>query len=174
MRARGLRRSEVSTCSIAMIGLAGPQPEDAADVPAAREARVERQRAVDQRHHGADVLAEIGQREGGIRQDARVVAGHLAGPAGRNRCPCRRSASGSSLRAVDEAADDSRPRPRRGRARNADRARSPAPADGAPRGFALPTTRPSHRRADRGRRRSDRRSGGRPNGRSRRPAMPAR
>ena len=32
--------------------------------------------------HGADVLAEIGQREGGIRQDARVVAGHFQGSPG--------------------------------------------------------------------------------------------
>src|SRR5690348_17667642 len=36
--------------------------------------RVERQCAIDQRHHRADVLAEVGQREGGRRQDARVVA----------------------------------------------------------------------------------------------------
>ena len=56
-------------------------------MPAAREVRVERQRAIDQRHHGADVLAEIGQREGGIRQDARVVAGHFQGPPARNRRP---------------------------------------------------------------------------------------
>ena len=51
-------------------------------MPAAREVRVERQGTVDQRHHGADVLAEIGQREGGIRQDARVVAGHFQGSPG--------------------------------------------------------------------------------------------
>jgi hypothetical protein len=49
-----------------VVRLPSPQHEDAADVPAAREARVERQRTADQRYHCADVLAEIGEREGGI------------------------------------------------------------------------------------------------------------
>jgi len=44
------------------VGLARPLPEDAAQVPAAGIVRVERQRTVDQRHHSADVLAEIRQR----------------------------------------------------------------------------------------------------------------
>jgi len=48
------------------IRLAGPEPEGSADVPAAREAWVEGQRPVDQGHHGADVLAEIRKREGGV------------------------------------------------------------------------------------------------------------
>src|SRR5215813_5164583 len=64
------------------VELARPQPEQAADSPAAREARVECQRSVDQRHHRADILVEIGQRLGGIGQDARVVAGHLQGSPG--------------------------------------------------------------------------------------------
>ena len=64
------------------VGLARIHSEGATDVPAARGTRVERQCTIDQRHHGADVLAEIGQREGGIRQDARVIAGHL------QRSPC--------------------------------------------------------------------------------------
>src|SRR5438477_359962 len=34
------------------------------------KARGEREGTVDQRHHGADILAEIGQNKGGIRQDA--------------------------------------------------------------------------------------------------------
>src|SRR6516225_7078735 len=59
------------------VRLARPKPYIAADEPAAGEIRIERQCAVDQRHHGADVLAEIGQRDGGIRQGDRVVAGHL-------------------------------------------------------------------------------------------------
>ena len=62
--------------------LARPESEDAADVPSARETRVERQCAIDQRHHRADILTEIGQRQGGIRQDARVVAGHFQGSPG--------------------------------------------------------------------------------------------
>ena len=61
------------------LGLARIQSEDAADKPATREARVEGQCAVHQLQHGADVLAEIAQRVGGIRQDSRVVTGHLHG-----------------------------------------------------------------------------------------------
>ena len=59
------------------IGLTGPDPENAAHKPAAGEARVERQRTVDQPDHGADVLAEISQHEGGVGEDARVVLPRL-------------------------------------------------------------------------------------------------
>src|SRR3954471_22975681 len=48
-------------------------------MPAASGVRVERQGTVNQRHHRANVLSEIGQREGGIREDARIVAGFLKG-----------------------------------------------------------------------------------------------
>src|SRR5271157_3248199 len=61
------------------VGLARPSPEDAADKPASSVVRVEREGSVNQRHHGADILAEIGQRLGGIGQDARVVADHFQG-----------------------------------------------------------------------------------------------
>src|SRR5712664_3946155 len=61
------------------VGLARVNPQAAADVPAAGEARVERQCTIDQVHHGADVLAEISQRLCGIRQYARIVAGHFQG-----------------------------------------------------------------------------------------------
>src|SRR5215472_18310058 len=61
------------------VGLARPIPEGAADVPAARIIRIERQGTVDQRRHGTDILAEIGKRMGCIRQDARIVAGHFQG-----------------------------------------------------------------------------------------------
>src|SRR6516165_349011 len=64
------------------VRLAGPMPEDAADVPPTCEIRIEHEGTVDQRDHGADVLAEIGQREGGIRQDTRIVAAHF------QRAPC--------------------------------------------------------------------------------------
>ena len=40
------------------IVLAGPVPENAAQKPAAGEARVERERAVDQPAHRADILVE--------------------------------------------------------------------------------------------------------------------
>ena len=40
------------------VGLAGPDPEDAANKPAAGVVRVKREGTVDQRHHGADILAE--------------------------------------------------------------------------------------------------------------------
>ena len=48
-----------------------------AEVPAARVTRIQRQSAVDQSYHGADVLAEEAQREGGICYDDRVVPGHF-------------------------------------------------------------------------------------------------
>src|SRR5215469_9193077 len=48
--------------------------EDAANMPAAREIRVEGEGTISQCHHGADVLAKIGKGLGGIREDARVVA----------------------------------------------------------------------------------------------------
>ena len=51
--------------------------ETTADVPAAGEARIEHQRAVDQRDHRTDVLAEIAQRKGSIGKHSGVVSGHL-------------------------------------------------------------------------------------------------
>ena len=62
------------------------QPQHAADVPAARKARVERQRTIGQCRHRADVLAEKREREGGIREDARIVVGLL-------QCLARQSGS---------------------------------------------------------------------------------
>src|SRR5271170_7224058 len=59
------------------VGLTRKQSDGAAVVPAAGVVRVERQRTVDQRHHGADVLAEIGQRLSGIRQDPWVIASYF-------------------------------------------------------------------------------------------------
>src|SRR6516164_3530327 len=59
------------------VGLTGPDPEHAAPIPAASEARVERQRTIDQPDHGADILAEIRQRLRGIGEGARVVLRHL-------------------------------------------------------------------------------------------------
>src|SRR6516162_13519 len=61
------------------IRLACPTSEDAAKVPAAREIRIERQCAVNQRYHGVDVLSESGQRDSGIRKDARIVTSHCQG-----------------------------------------------------------------------------------------------
>src|SRR5215831_19652273 len=63
------------------VGLTCHQPDGAANVPATRVVRVERQRAVYKRRR-ADILAEERQRERGIRQDARVVAGHFQGSPG--------------------------------------------------------------------------------------------
>jgi hypothetical protein len=48
------------------LGLAVPEPQTGADVPPARKARVEGQRAIDQRHHRTDVFAEIRQHKDGI------------------------------------------------------------------------------------------------------------
>src|SRR6266446_4690182 len=59
------------------IGLAGKYPEKAARIPAAGEARMEREHPVDQPDHGADVFAEMHQHEGGVDKDARVVLRYL-------------------------------------------------------------------------------------------------
>src|SRR4051794_19041807 len=59
------------------IVLTGPDPKSAARMPAAGKARVDRQRTVDQSDHGADVLAEIRQREGGVGENTRVVLPRL-------------------------------------------------------------------------------------------------
>src|SRR5215831_1193319 len=59
------------------VGLTGMYPEKTADIPAAGEARVERERTVDQPDHGTDVLPELTQHESGVREDARVVLPRL-------------------------------------------------------------------------------------------------
>ena len=56
------------------IGLPGPQPEPAADVPTAGEARVECKARSTKRDGGIDVLAEVAKRVGGPAEDVRVVA----------------------------------------------------------------------------------------------------
>src|SRR6266567_5036230 len=64
------------------VQLSRPHPQVPTEVPATREIRVERQRTVNQCNHGAEVLTEIGQREGGICEGARLVAGHFQGSPG--------------------------------------------------------------------------------------------
>src|SRR5262249_24564136 len=108
------------------VGLARQVPEYTAYVPTARVVRVNRQGTVDQRHHGADVHAEIGQRFGGIREDPRGRPRPLPGLAVRNRRPSDSPPQGLHSD-PQEAADNDRPRPRRGPGRNSGRARSPAP-----------------------------------------------
>jgi hypothetical protein len=57
IRSRGLSRSEVSICSIAIV-FAGKQPENAAQIPAAGKARVEHERPLGQLDHRSDILAK--------------------------------------------------------------------------------------------------------------------
>src|SRR5712672_815573 len=59
------------------IGLTGPEPEKAAQIPAAGEARVECQRTIDQPDHRTDILAEISQHGSRIGESTRVVLPHL-------------------------------------------------------------------------------------------------
>src|SRR5712664_3016911 len=60
------------------VWVACPEPENAAaNKLAASEAGVERQRAVDQADHRADILAEIRQRGGGIDDSPGGVLPHL-------------------------------------------------------------------------------------------------
>jgi len=61
------------------VGLARALPEVGAYVPAAREIRVQSEGTVDQRYHGADILADIRQGESGINNSARIVTPHLQG-----------------------------------------------------------------------------------------------
>ena len=55
--------------------MARKKPEKAADEPTACKIRVQRKGTVDQRNHCIDVLAEIGQGQGSIDNDVRIVAG---------------------------------------------------------------------------------------------------
>src|SRR6516165_9041345 len=64
------------------IGLARVQPEGSAAVPSACKIRVESERTIDERDHRPDILAEIGECLGGIRQSARIVSGDLEGSSG--------------------------------------------------------------------------------------------
>jgi hypothetical protein len=59
------------------IGLARGEPEIAAHKPTAGEARVERQRPVDQPDHRAGILTEATQHKGGVGEDVRVVIRRL-------------------------------------------------------------------------------------------------
>src|ERR1700730_13433645 len=65
------------------IVLPGEYPEKATQIPAAGEARVEGECAIDQPHHGTDVLAQIRQHNGGISEDARIVLPELERPPGK-------------------------------------------------------------------------------------------
>ena len=106
------------------IGLTRKPPQDAANIPTARIARVERQRTIDQPDHRPDVLAEIGKRKAGIGKRARVVASDLQGPMREIGAPAP-----VRLRVfaqpVDDRAAGGRPRPKQVPGRNADRDRSP-------------------------------------------------
>jgi hypothetical protein len=61
------------------IELPGTRPESSAEVPAARETRVQPQSAIDQRDHCAEIFPEDPQRERGIGKYGRVVAMRLQG-----------------------------------------------------------------------------------------------
>src|SRR5262245_11902162 len=57
--------------------LAGPGSEGAAKKPAAREARIERERTIDQPDCGIDILIEASQHQGRVDENARVVLSRL-------------------------------------------------------------------------------------------------
>jgi hypothetical protein len=59
------------------IGLAGPEPQTATQRPTTGKAWVECECAVNQPHHGDDILAETRKYEGGVGEDAWVVLPHL-------------------------------------------------------------------------------------------------
>src|SRR6516165_9629945 len=83
------------------IRISGPGSEKAAQIPAVGEARVKRQRTVDQPDHRADVLAEPRQHKGRVGQDLRVALPR------RERLPCERDAFAADwLRRVGPAVGD--------------------------------------------------------------------
>jgi hypothetical protein len=59
---------------------ASTYPESSAEVPASREAWIQRQRTIDLCDHRTDILTENPQRKCGIGEDGRVVATRLQGP----------------------------------------------------------------------------------------------
>ena len=122
-RARGLRRSETSTCSIAISGWPAHQPSTPLMCQPRAKLGLSASARSTRRHHGTDVLAEIGQRNRGI---ARIPGSSPATSSARRArsAPSRRSASGLRCSRLDSA-EAGKPRPRRARAHNADRARSP-------------------------------------------------
>ena len=61
---------------------------------------IQRQSAVDQSYHGADVLAKEAQREGGIRYDDRVVPRHF------QRSPRKRGAFEAVTLAIVDGAKE--------------------------------------------------------------------
>src|SRR5205807_5448433 len=55
------------------IVLTGNIPQNAAHIPAAGEARIQRQRPVDQSNHGADILTEMRQHERGVDENTGII-----------------------------------------------------------------------------------------------------
>src|SRR6516225_11239470 len=83
MRTEPLARAEaqrVLDMRDRQVGLAGPQTKETADIPSAGGARVEREGALDQRDHGADILAELRQHKGGIGENRGVIARRFKRP----------------------------------------------------------------------------------------------
>src|SRR5262249_46761220 len=89
------------------VELTGKKSENGTYIPTASKARIERQRSVYQRHHGADVFAIIAQREGGIGKDGRIVAGRLQGSPGviSALAPVFRGVGAGPIRPQPETAD---------------------------------------------------------------------
>jgi hypothetical protein len=66
------------------IGFAGPEPEKAAQIPAAGEARVELERAVDQPDHRTDVSPNTRAASARMRGSFSATSSAAA----QGRCPC--------------------------------------------------------------------------------------
>jgi hypothetical protein len=65
------------------IGLSGPQPEPATNLPVPSETLVDLQSTIDQRDSGVDILAEVSEDVGGIGEYLRVVASNSKGLPGK-------------------------------------------------------------------------------------------
>jgi len=68
------------------IVLTSIRPEKTADVPAACETRVQRERPIDQSEHHSDILPEIRQHEGRVGEDTWVIFPYLKGLPSKLNC----------------------------------------------------------------------------------------
>jgi len=64
------------------IGVARPQPEPSAPLPATSGTRIEFQAAVEQGDGDGDFFAEVAECVSRLTEDIRIVAGYLKGPLG--------------------------------------------------------------------------------------------
>ena len=175
LRSRGLRRSEVSTCSIARSGC----PANSLRKPLIHQPRAKLGLSASARSTNSIMAPmsspKVAEHIGSVGEDARVVAGDFEAPAERDRCPCAGCRPVLRPSRHDEAMVAMRRPGKRGPVMRIALDRLLEQIECLEQIRSLVTgRRHAQARADRDRRRSGRSSAARPSGGSRRPAMPAR